>query len=233
MKYENIIPAKFISRPNRFVAIAEKDGEEISVHVKNTGRCRELLVPGAEIYLEDFSSRMGKRKMAYDLIAVKKGNLLINMDSQAPNKVVKEALESGVILPCGMDSLSEIKAEKTYGESRFDFYFKDMSGKEAFMEVKGVTLENEGVASFPDAPTERGIKHLHELCHAKKEGYNAYVLFVIQMEGMKLFVPNDERHAAFGEALRLAESYGVKILVHECKVTPDTIEISKAVKYRL
>ncbi|MGN0613136.1 MAG: DNA/RNA nuclease SfsA [Porcipelethomonas sp.] len=233
MKYEKVIPAKFISRPNRFVAQAELDGREIPVHVKNTGRCRELLVPGAVIYLEDFTYRQGKRKLLYDIVAVEKGSLLINMDSQAPNKVVKEALENGTVHLPDMAELSFIKAEKVYGDSRFDFYVKDINGREGFLEVKGVTLENNGVASFPDAPTERGIKHLDELAKAKNEGCNAYVLFVIQMSGMTLFTPNDETHRAFGEALRHARLSGVNVLAYECAVTPDTLEITKPVPIKL
>ena len=167
MKYEKIIKGKFKDRPNRFIAMVEVDGEAQKSHVKNTGRCKELLVSDATVYLEDFDGRMGTRKMRYSLIGVEKktkqGIIMINMDSQAPNKVVKEALISGKINLPGMDELVEIKAEYVYGDSRLDFYVKDQSGKEGFIEVKGVTLENNGVASFPDAPTERGIKHLKEL----------------------------------------------------------------------
>lgn len=233
MKYGKVIAAKFISRPNRFVAQAELDGKQISVHVKNTGRCKELLVPGNVIYLEDFTCRQTKRKLLYDIVAVEKGGLLINMDSQAPNKVVKEALENGTVRLPDMAELCFIKAEKVYGDSRIDFYVRDINGKEGFVEVKGVTLENDGIASFPDAPTERGIKHLHELVKAKEQGFYAYVMFVIQMSGMTLFTPNDERHAAFGEALRYADMNGVKILAYECAVTPDSLEITQPVPIKI
>ncbi len=233
MKYRNIVKAEFLIRLNRFVATAVVGGEEVSVHVKNTGRCRELLLPGAIVYLEDFSGRMGTRKLRYDLIAVEKGDILINMDSQVPNKVVGEALTDGRILLSGMDELDEIRAECTYGNSRFDFYVRDRKDREGFVEVKGVTLENDGIVSFPDAPTERGIKHLHELAAAKEDGYGAYVIFVIQMSGMKYFTPNDDRHAAFGEALRIAAESGVEILAYECDIMPDSIELMTPLPVRL
>ena len=233
MKYEKIIPAKFISRPNRFVAQVKLDGKEISVHVKNTGRCRELLVPGATVYLEDYTFRQGKRKLLYDLVAVEKGDLLINMDSQAPNKAVKEALENGTIRIPEMEEPAVIRPETFYEQSRFDFYVKDINGAEGFAEVKGVTLENSGIASFPDAPTERGIKHLHELVKAQENGYSACVLFIIQMSGIRCFMPNDERHAAFGEALRYAASKGVKVMAYECDVTADTMKVTKPVPVKL
>ncbi len=228
MKYEKIIRAQFVSRPNRFVANVMIDGVETAVHVKNTGRCRELLVPGAEVYLEDFTYRPGKRRLLYDLVAVRKGNLLINMDSQAPNKVIKEALSAGLRLPY-TDTLDIIRPETTFGESRFDFFVRDIRGQEGFIEVKGVTLEENGIASFPDAPTERGIKHLNELVRAHREGYSACVIFAVQMEGMKYMSPNDERHRAFGDALRLAEKSGVSVLAFECSVTPDSLAISKEI----
>lgn len=233
MKYAKVIKGKFLSRPNRFVAHVELEGREIEVHVKNTGRCKELLVPGSTVYLEDFSYRQGKRKLLYDLIAVEKGDLLINMDSQAPNKVVNEALSSGVIKLSEMEELIDIKSEKSYGNSRFDFYVQDKSSREGFVEVKGVTLENNGITLFPDAPTERGIKHLNELVKAKNSGYNAYILFVIQMSGINWFTPNDECHYAFGEALRHAVSNGVRAMAYECNVTPDTLNIFKPVTIKL
>lgn len=229
MKYEKIVTAKFISRPNRFVAQVLLNGEEVSVHVKNTGRCRELLVPDSVVYLEDFSYRQGKRKLLYDLIAVRKGNLLINMDSQAPNKVAKDALENGSIKLPGMSELTIIRSEKIYGDSRFDFYIEDKNGEKGFVEVKGVTLENKGVASFPDAPTERGVKHLNELVSAMENGYHSYVLFVIQMSGMKLFTPNNATHKVFGDALRNAAANGVHILAYECRVKLDGLEILRHV----
>lgn len=233
MKYEKIVPARFISCPNRFVAIVNHNGNEISVHVKNTGRCRELLVPDSVVYLEDFSYRQGKRKLLYDLIAVRKGDLLINMDSQAPNKVVREALENGSIKLSGMSELTIIRPEKVYGDSRFDFYIEDKNGEKGFVEVKGVTLESDGIASFPDAPTERGVKHLNELVRAMENGYHSYVLFVIQMSGMKMFTPNDATHREFGDALRYAAEKGVHILAYECAVTPDSLEITDLVSIDL
>ena len=237
MKYENIIKGKFIERPNRFVAVVEVEGDLHRVHVKNTGRCRELLVPGAIVYLEDFIDRMGSRKMRFSLVGVEKvtdeKTILINMDSQAPNKVVKEALEDGKLQLPGLDKLSEIKWEAKYGDSRLDFYVKDINGKEAYAEVKGVTLENKGLASFPDAPTERGIKHLYELLKAKEEGMEAYAIFVIQMKGVISFSPNDERHKAFGDALRDVASKGVHVIALDCKVTEDTLQIDNTVNVNL
>ncbi len=229
MKYEKIVTAKFLSRPNRFVAQVLLNGEEVSVHVKNTGRCRELLVPDSVVYLEDFSYRQGKRKLLYDLIAVRKGDLLINMDSQAPNKVAREALENGSIKLPGMSEPTIIRPEKVYGDSRFDFYIEDKNGKKGFVEVKGVTLESDTIALFPDAPTARGVKHLAELVRAMENGYHSYVLFVIQMSGMKLFAPNDATHREFGDTLRYAAEKGVKILAYECAVTSDSLEITNSV----
>lgn len=233
MKYEKIVAAKFISRPNRFVAQVLLNGEEVSVHVKNTGRCRELLIPDAVVYLEDSSYRKGKRKLLYDLIAVRKGDLLINMDSQAPNKVVREALENGSIKLPDMSELTVIRPEKAYGDSRFDFYIEDKNGEKGFVEVKGVTLENEGIASFPDTPTERGVKHLNEFVRAMENGYHSYVLFVIQMSGMKRFTPNDVTHSEFGDTLRYSDKKGVHILAYECAITPDSLEITRTVPIEL
>lgn len=240
MKYEKIIKGQFISRPNRFIADVKLNhsGEITRAHVKNTGRCRELLLPGATVYLEDFTDRMGTRKMAYSLIGVEKvlpdGQvLMINMDSQAPNKVAAEGLVSGRIILPGMGQLTEIRAEKTYGDSRFDFYVEDIDGRRGFIEVKGVTLEENGLVRFPDAPTERGVKHVNELIRARAEGYMAYVLFIVQMEGMRLFMPNDETHRAFGDALRQAAAAGVEILAYQCHVTEDTLEAAKTLEVRL
>lgn len=233
MRYEKIVPARFQSRPNRFVAQVLLNGEEVAVHVKNTGRCRELLVPKSVVYLEDFTYRQGKRKLLYDLIAVGKGDLLINMDSQAPNKVVREALENDSIKLPGMSELTIIRPEKTYGDSRFDFYVEDENNEKGFVEVKGVTLESDGIALFPDAPTERGVKHLNELARAMKSGYHSYVIFVIQMSGMKLFAPNDATHREFGDALRCAAKNGVHILAYQCAVTSDSLEITRAVSIEL
>ena len=207
--------------------------ETVRVHVKNTGRCRELLITGAAVYLEDFEGRMGSRRMRYSLIGVEKetdsGTLMINMDSQAPNKAVSEALRDGTIkLPDMGDSLS-VKAEKTFGDSRFDFYAEDENGQKAFIEIKGVTLEDRGIASFPDAPTQRGVKHIKELIRAAESGYNAYVVFIIQMEGMKEFRPNDQTHREFGDALREASKHGVEILAYECEVGSDFMTVKKSV----
>ncbi len=240
MKYEKIIKGQFISRPNRFIAEVKLNhsGEITRVHVKNTGRCRELLQPGSTVYLEDFTHRMGTRKMAYSLIGVEKmlpdgQNLMVNMDSQAPNKVTAEALSSGKIILPGMGRLTEIRGEKTYGDSRFDFYVEDEDGGRGFIEVKGVTLEDDGLVRFPDAPTERGVKHLRELMKARSEGYMAYALFIVQMEGMRLFMPNDETHRAFGDALREAAAAGVEVLAYQCHVTEDTLEVTEPVAVQL
>jgi len=231
MKYEKILKAKFIERPNRFIAkVMLEDGSEATAHVKNTGRCKELLVPGAAVYLEDFDGRMGTRKMRYSLIGVEKikldgTKLMVNMDSQAPNKVVAEALADKTIKLPEMGNLTLIKGEKTYGDSRFDFYVEDEDGRYGYAEVKGVTLENDGIVKFPDAPTERGVKHLNELIKVKEEGMSAYAIFVVQMEGMKEFSPNDDTHKAFGDALRAAAVQGVHVLVYECCVTADFLKI--------
>ena len=221
MQYGKIVKARFLERPNRFVAVVDLDGNKIPVHVKNTGRCKELLVGGATVYLEDHSGR--DRKLDYDLIAVEKGSLLVNMDSQAPNKVVGESLLNSTIKLTGLSKLVTVKAEKTYGDSRFDFYVVDEEGREGYVEVKGVTLESEGIASFPDAPTERGVKHLGELVKVKESGLYAGIVFVIQMEGMKVFTPNDTRHKAFGEALREAKDKGVEVIAYGCKVTENAL----------
>lgn len=237
MKYEKIIKGTFIDRPNRFIALVEVDGETVKAHVKNTGRCRELLVPGAAVYLEDFEGRMGGRKMRYSLVGVEKnvpaGKLMVNMDSQAPNKVVGEALADGTIRLEGMDRLTEIRAEKTFGQSRFDFFVEDSKGSSAYIEVKGVTLENDGIVRFPDAPTERGVKHINELVSAMEAGHRAYIIFVIQMGGMKEFRPNDDTHRAFGDALRSAAAAGVKVLAFGCSVTEDSLCIAEPVKVNL
>ncbi|MCQ2551186.1 MAG: DNA/RNA nuclease SfsA [Clostridia bacterium] len=219
MKYLKVVKGNFISRPNRFVANVLIDGKEERVHVKNTGRCKELLTEGATVYLEDFDGRMGTRKMRYDLIAVEKGELLINMDSQAPNKVAYEFFK---------DKVDFLKAEVTYLDSRLDLYF-EKDGRKGFIEVKGVTLEEDGIARFPDAPTERGVKHIKHLIKAKEEGYDAKILFVVQMKGVKEFTPNDETHRAFGDALRLARKKGVEVLCYDCQVTPDSLQIVQKV----
>ena len=260
MRYEKIVEAKFIERENRFVArVILGSGEICKVHVKNTGRCRELLVPESKVYLEDFEGRMGSRKMRYSLIAVDKeteqGTTLINMDSQAPNKVVQEALDEGRIdLPGIEGMLTQIRPETKFGNSRFDFYIaadgsdaeadggaaetcndatKENKMQQAYIEVKGVTLEAGGHARFPDAPTLRGVKHIHELIDAHDKGYGAYIIFVVQMEGMKDVSPNYETHPKFGQALAEAEEAGVNILAYDCKVMPDSLKLNKQIPFHL
>ena len=222
MKYERIETGFFLERPNRFIAYIEIAGQKETVHVKNTGRCAELLTPGAEVYVQKADNP--ERKTQWDLIGVKKGKRMINMDSQIPNKVVEEWIRRGNLFP----DATLIKPETTYKQSRFDLYIEEENRK-IFIEVKGVTLEHDGVVKFPDAPTERGVKHLNELCEAVKDGYEAYVFFVIQMKGVKYFTPNMRMHAAFGEALRNAKEQGVHILAYDCKVTKDSIEIGQEV----
>ena len=230
MQYPNITSAVFISRPNRFVAEVLIDGRTETVHVKNTGRCRELLVPGARVYLT--RSDNINRKYKYDLVAVEKnadnGTLLINMDSQAPNSAAGEWVKT-----CGLFSVgAKVRREVSFGSSRFDIFVSDGERK-AFIEVKGVTLEHGGVALFPDAPTERGVKHIEELINCKNSGFEAYILFVVQMKGIRLFKPNDETHAAFGSALRKAYRAGVNILVYDCVITPDCMIIDNALPFEL
>jgi len=228
MKYNNMRKARFLSRPNRFLAYADLDGEEVICHVKNTGRCKELLIPGeSTVFIEDHGEHT-TRKTRYSLIGVLKGDLMINMDSQAPNKVVKEWIEEGNFLP----GITLIKPEKKYGDSRFDFYL-EQGEKRIFLEVKGVTLEENGVAMFPDAPTLRGVKHVEELIACKKAGFEAYIVFVIQMAGMKVFVPNEQTQPEFGAALRKAEEAGVQILCKDCKVTEDELSITGSIPYQL
>ncbi|OUO40376.1 DNA/RNA nuclease SfsA [Flavonifractor sp. An306] len=222
MQYQRIEKGRFLSRPNRFIAHVELDGRTEVVHVKNTGRCRELLIPGATVYLE--KSDNPARKTQYDLIAVEKGTLLVNMDAQAPNQVFREWAEAGNF----QERLTLLRPETTWGDSRFDFYW-EAGGRRGFVEVKGVTLEEDGHACFPDAPTERGVKHLNELARCQADGYEAAVCFVLQMAGMKDFAPNDRTHPAFGDALRQAAQAGVRIMARECAVTPDSLTIGAAV----
>ena len=226
MRYTNIMAGKFLARPNRFIAHVEIAGREEIVHVKNTGRCKELLLPGATVYVQHFPE--GKRKTKYDLIAVEKQNILINMDSQAPNKVVQEWLVAKE--PFG--KITYLKPECKHSDSRFDFYLETAERK-MFIEVKGVTLEEKGVVMFPDAPTERGVKHVQELRHCLEQGYEAVVIFVVQMEGMRYFTPNRRTHAAFAEALERAEACGVKLLALTCAVTPDSLTINGAIPVQL
>ena len=213
MEYGKMVEARFLRRVNRFTAFVELNGQEEMVHVKNTGRCKELLLEGAKVFLEE-ADKEG-RKTKYSLIAVYKGDVLVNMDSQAPNQMAAEALAEGKIKEIG--EVEFLKREVKYENSRFDLYYQK-DGKKGFIEVKGVTLEENGVAKFPDAPTERGAKHLKELVKAKEEGYEAAVLFVIQMKGVKEFRPNEERDPAFTAALREASAAGVKILAYDCQV---------------
>ena len=225
MQYSNMIPGRFLSRPNRFIAHVEIAGKEEIVHVKNTGRCRELLQPGAEVWCQE--STNPNRKTKFDLITVRKGDRLINMDSQAPNIAAGEWLKAG-----GLGEVRNLKAESFHGDSRFDFAF-EKDGKQCFLEVKGVTLENDGVCAFPDAPTERGVKHLKGLTRLAQEGYGAYVLFVIQMPDVKYLHPNDKTDPAFGAALREAAENGVTVLAMDCGVTEDTMEIRLPVLVKL
>ena len=221
MRYKNMTPGVFLSRPNRFIARVEIDGVVETVHVKNTGRCRELLPAGAKVWCQP--SDNPNRKTRYDLITVKKGGRLINMDSQAPNAAAGEWLRAG-----GLGEITELKTERVQGDSRFDFSFtKD--GKTCFLEVKGVTLENDGVCAFPDAPTDRGAKHLRGLAELAGEGYGAYVLFVIQMADVKYLHPNDATDPAFGKALREAAAAGVAVMAVDCAVTEDSMTIGSPV----
>lgn len=226
MKYRQIKEAVFLERPNRFIAYVDLLGKKETVHVKNTGRCRELLRKGATVYLEEGSGT--QRKTAFDLVAVKKGDRLINMDSQAPNKAVGEWLSKKELFP----DLVKVRPETKYQNSRFDFYL-ETKNKKIFMEVKGVTLEEDGVVSFPDAPSERAVKHLKELVDAKRDGYEAYVMFVIQMKGVDYFTPNARTQPEFAMALQEARREGVVILAYDCEVTPDAMAIGSPVPVRL
>lgn len=260
MNYEHILTGTFISRPNRFIAHVEAGGRILTCHVKNTGRCRELLVPGTAVVLEYHpdAAALG-RKTEYDLICVYKNGLLINMDSQAPNRAAWEWMEDrlgqafpgpfavsgppltkqeqnapGPLSQPVQWSPDNLRREVTHGDSRFDLAFtlKERNGSRelpAFMEVKGVTLEENGMALFPDAPTLRGVKHLNGLANAIDEGYETYVLFVIQMKGIRDFRPNNATHPAFGEALRAAASRGVHVLAYDCIITPDAMTVDSPV----
>lgn len=221
MRYANMIPGVFLSRPNRFVAHVEIDGQVEICHVKNTGRCRELLPSGAIVWCQ--RSDNPNRKTAFDLITVQKGQRLINMDSQAPNQAAKEWLLSG-----GLGEISDLRAEFTHGDSRFDFSFRK-DGRQCFMEVKGVTLENDGICAFPDAPTQRGRKHLLGLTQAVTEGFGAYVLFVIQMGDVQYLRPNEDTDPQFSQALRQAASNGVQVMAMDCIVTEDSMTVHQSV----
>lgn len=218
----------FLERPNRFIAKVLIDNTEETVHVKNTGRCKELLIEGAKVYLS--VSDNDKRKTKYDLIAVEKitenGVILVNMDSQIPNDVVGEWLPDSKLF----SRTAIFKREVKFGNSRFDFYVEDGERK-VFIEVKGVTLENNGVASFPDAPTQRGVKHIKELISCLENGFEAYIIFVVQMKGVKCFEPNEENHKEFADVLNCAKKQGVNVLVYDCIVTPDSIKIDSRIEY--
>ncbi len=226
MRYGEVKQGRFLARPNRFVAHVELEGERVVCHVKNTGRCRELLTSGAAVYLE--RAENPARKTPYDLIAVEKGDLLINMDAQAPNKVFGEWAAAGRFLP----GLTALRPEFTWEDSRFDFRLEDHLGP-CFVEVKGVTLEQDGLALFPDAPTERGVKHLRGLRRAVERGYRAAVFFVVQMKGPRLFRPNDGTHPAFGQALREAAAAGVGVYAWDCAVTPESLTLDAPVEVAL
>lgn len=225
MTYSNMTPGIFLARPNRFIAHVEINGQTETVHVKNTGRCRELLPVRAEVWCQ--KSDNPARKTQYDLITVRKGPRLINMDSQAPNLAAREWLASG-----GLGNVENLRAETTHGDSRFDFSFT-LGGRQCFLEVKGVTLENDGICAFPDAPTERGAKHLRGLTEAAKAGFGAYVLFVIQMRDVKYLHPNDATDPNFGTALREAAANGVQVLAVDCDVTIGEMRIREFVPVKL
>lgn len=220
MRYGEVLPAEFIARPNRFIAHVRLQGEMVVCHVKNTGRCRELLQPGVQVWLEKGTNP--RRKTAYDLITVQKGERLVNMDAQAPNKIFGEwaaRLEPGIL---------SVRPEVFFEDSRLDFLLETETGRH-YVEVKGVTLESGGHVRFPDAPTERGVRHLHTLMHAVEQGYRATVFFVVQMADVLDFAPNDEMHPAFGQALRQAAAAGVQVLAYSCRVTPEEVTMDRPV----
>lgn len=225
MTYDNMVPGVFLSRPNRFIAQVEIEGTVHTVHAKNTGRCRELLPSGARVWCQESSNPA--RKTKFDLITVQKGSRLINMDSQAPNTAAKEWLLRG-----GLGEITDLHPETVHGDSRFDFSFRK-DGRLCFLEVKGVTLELEGVCAFPDAPTQRGAKHLHGLKQAVEAGFGGYVLFVIQMADVKYLHPNDATDPAFGQALREAAAAGVEILAMDCDITESTMTLRQPVPIQL
>lgn len=228
MKYQNIQKGIFLRRPNRFIAYCKINGKKEICHVKNTGRCRELLINGCEVFLE--KSDNPNRKTQYDLIAVNKNGRLINMDSQAPNKAVYEWLKEQK--PFGQDI--EVFPERTYGKSRFDFFMKsDKSDRKIYLEVKGCTLEQNGVVLFPDAPTERGLKHINELINCVENGMEGAILILVQMSDVRYFTPNYETHREFGEELKAAKEKGVTIMCYDSIVTPDSIKVGKPVEIRL
>ena len=225
MRYDRIVEGTFISRPNRFIAICEVDKETVTVHVKNTGRCKEILRSGVKVIL--YYSDNPDRKTRYDLIAAYKGDMLINIDSQAPNAAFKEFISSSGLF----GKSPSVYPEYTHGDSRFDFYIEN-DDRKIFVEVKGVTLEHDGICSFPDAPTERGLKHLKGLQRTLEEGYECYVAFVIQMKPMRFFTPNYETHEDFGITLEEVNRAGVGILAYDCIVEPDSMVLDSPVPVR-
>ena len=239
MTYQDIRAARFLARPNRFIARVELDGREETVHVKNTGRCKELLVPGCTVYLE--GSANPARKTKFDLVAVEKARpgrppLLINMDAQAPNQVFGEWMAAGRGEALGLPRPALLRPETTWGNSRFDFYWELSEkgcGRKGYVEVKGCTLEEQGLALFPDAPTERGVKHLRELIACREAGFEAAVCVVVQMAGMTAFSPNDRTHPEFGAALREAAQAGVRVLAVECAAAPGSLAMTKPVPVKL
>lgn len=229
MRYRDVREATFLERPNRFIARCRMpNGSTIESHVPNTGRCKELLIPGNRVYLAFHSDP--RRRTPCTLIAVDKSGLLINMDSQAPNRVVEEALSDGSLTLTQIPPL--VRREITYHESRLDFYL-EANEERVWLEVKGVTLEESGAVRFPDAPTERGLRHIRELERASKEGYRAAAIFVVQMEGAKYFTPNDETQPEFGEALRSAREAGVELIARSCRVTPEEIRLGEEIPVKL
>lgn len=231
MRYENIRKGSFVKRPNRFLALAEIEGKMEVCHVKNTGRLGELLIPGAEIYLEEHPEQ-AKRKTRFSLIGVKKDGQILNIDSQAPNKAVYEWIKAGGLI----QGVTLLRPEYRYLHSRFDFYAETENAetkKKILIEVKGVTLEERGIAMFPDAPTERGVRHIMELTECLEQGYEAFLVFVIQLTGVKWLEPNDRTQPAFGEALRAAAGRGVHILAVDCTVTPEELWVKDYIPVRL
>lgn len=229
MKYKDMVEGIFLERPNRFIAEVIVDGKQHTVHVKNTGRCREILIKGTRVYLQE--SDNPKRKTRFSLISAYKGDMLINIDSQVPNKVVYDAFKNKLI--DGYEDIVILKREKTFGNSRFDLYYEREDGTRGFVEVKGVTLEKDGISMFPDAPTERGRKHLLELVQARNKGYECAVFFLIQINDIEKFTPNREMDPKFADALKIVEEAGVDILVYNSKVTGDAITIDKKGEYSL
>lgn len=226
MHYSSIFPAQFLSRPNRFVAICRIEGKEVPVHVKNTGRCRELLIPGCTVYIQHRPAP--NRKTEYDLICVDRGGVLINMDSQAPVPLFAQALRDGSVPIPSLQGMTNVRTEQRFGDSRLDFS-ACKNGKQYYGEIKGVTLEEGGIAYFPDAPTERGIKHIHELEKAHAMGLGALLIFIVHIPDVKALRPNDRTHPAFGQALREAMAQGVSVHALTCHVTPDTLTLQREI----